>query len=114
MGPTQQAIQHIAVQQSDELRAKFMADVLIYDPSMLIWINKSRCDRCNCMRKWGYSVSGLLPQGHRLLVQGTRYSAIPVMTIEGILEVYLMEGNVNSERFEEFIMHYLISISTAL
>lgn len=107
MGCTQQTIQHIAVQRSDELRAKFMADVSVYDPSMLIWIDESGCDRRNCMRKRGYSVRGLPPRDHRLLVRGTRFSAIPVMTVEGIHDVYLMEGNVNSERFEEFITHCL-------
>ena len=107
MGCTRQDIQHIAVQRSDELRAKFMADVSVYDPSMLIWIAESGCDRRNCVRKWGYSVRGLPPRDHRLLVRGTRYSTIPVMTVEGIDDVYLMEGNVNGERFEEFIQNCL-------
>lgn len=107
MGCTRQVIKHIAVQRSDELRAKFMADVSVYDPSMLIWVDESGCDRRNCMRKWGYSVRGLPPQDHRLLVRGTRYSAIPVVTVEGIHDVYLMEGNVNGERFEEFITNCL-------
>ena len=45
MGCTQQVIQHIAVQRSDDLRAKFMAEVAVYDPSVLIWVDESRCDR---------------------------------------------------------------------
>ena len=43
MGCTRQVIQHIAVQRSDELRAKFMADVSVYDPSMLICTDESGC-----------------------------------------------------------------------
>ena len=43
------------------------------------------------MRKWGYSVRGLPPQDHRLLVRGTRYSAIPVMTVEGSMMSTLWE-----------------------
>ena len=45
MGCTQQVIQHIAVQRSDDLRAKFMAEVAVYDPSVLIWVDESGCDR---------------------------------------------------------------------
>lgn len=37
-------IQHILVQHSEELRAKFMAEISVYDPSMLVWIDESGCD----------------------------------------------------------------------
>ena len=52
----------------------------------------------------------MTPQNHRLLAQGTRYSAIPVLSLEGILDVCLFEGNVNGERFEEFIRDTLLPI----
>lgn len=45
MGCTRQVIQHIPVQRSEELRAKFMAEISVYDTSMLIWIDESGCDR---------------------------------------------------------------------
>ena len=48
-GCMHQVIQRVALQRSEEQRAKFMTDVSRYDPSMLIWIDKSGCDRCNCM-----------------------------------------------------------------
>ena len=41
MGCTRQAMHQIA---SNVLRAKFMADISIYDPSMLIWLDESGCD----------------------------------------------------------------------
>ena len=76
-----------------------MADVSRYDPSMLLWINASGYDGCNCMRKCGYSLRGMTPKDHRLMVHGTRYSAILVMSLEGIHDVYLAEGNVNGKKF---------------
>lgn len=57
MGCTRQVIQHIPVQQNEKLRAKFMADISVYDPSMLIWIDETGCDRRHSMRKWDYSLS---------------------------------------------------------
>ena len=39
----------------------------------------------------------------RLLIRGTRYSAIPVMSIQGIHDVQIVEGSVNGDKFESFI-----------
>lgn len=78
MGCTRQRIRHVAIQQSESMRAKFMAEVSIYDPAMLIWIDESGFDNRNCVRRFGYSLRGMRPVDHRLLVRGMRYSAIPV------------------------------------
>ena len=94
MGCTRQVIQRISLQRSEEMRAKFMAEVSVYDPAMLLWIDESSCDQRNCNRKRGYSVRGMTPVDHRLLVRGTRYSAIPIMSLEGIHDLYLAEGKV--------------------
>ena len=56
MGCTRQVIRQIALQRSDEQRARFMAEVAVYDPSMLIWIDESGCDRRDSIRKRGYSL----------------------------------------------------------
>ena len=103
MGCTRQVMQHISIQRNDEARAKFMAEVSAYDPSMLLWIDESGCDRRNCICKRGYSVRGIPPRNHLLLSRGTRYSAIPVVSMQGILDVCIFEGNVNGEKFEGFV-----------
>ena len=103
-------MQHVAIQRSDEQRAKFMAEISKYDPAMIIWIDESGCDRRHSTRKWSYSIRGLRPRDHRLLARGTRYSAIAVMSVQGILDVYLVEGNVNGTKFEEFIVSSLLPI----
>ena len=87
-----------------------MAEVSVYDPSMLIWIDETGCDRRNIMRKWGYSLRGIQPRDYRILARGKRYSAIPVMSLEGIHDVYLAEGTVNGEKFEEFVRTTLLPI----
>lgn len=37
-----------------------MAEVCMYDPAMLIWVNESGCDRCDNICKYGYSIRGFL------------------------------------------------------
>ena len=41
MGVTRQAMHHIVLQQSDCERAKYMAEISMYDPSMLVFIDKT-------------------------------------------------------------------------
>lgn len=40
------------------------------------------------LRKYGYSVRGMPVTDHQLLVRGVRYSAIPIVSLEGIHDVY--------------------------
>ena len=82
----------------------------LYDPSMLIWINESGCDRRHSRRKRAYSLRGITPVDHRLLIRGTRYSAIPVMSTQGIHDICLVEGSVNGEVFESFVRNHLLPV----
>ena len=75
---------------------------------MFIWIDETGCDRRNCTRKYGYSLRGITPRDHRLLVRGIRYSAIPVMSMEGIHDVAILAGTVNGDRFEQFVSNTLL------
>ena len=84
---TGQSMHHVAIQRSDVLRAKFMAEVSSYDPSMLIWLDETGCDRCHTIRKYGYSIRGLPLSDHRLLVRGIRYTAIPIVSTNGIHDI---------------------------
>ena len=111
MGFTRKAMHHIALQQSEQLRAAFMATISVYDPAMIIWVDESGCDRRNSARKYGYSLRGLPVCDHRLLCRGKRYSAIPLVSVEGILDVYLAEGSsVDGEKFERFVKESLLPV----
>ena len=110
MGFTRKAMHHIALQQSEQLRAEFMAAISVYDPEMIIWVDESGCDRRNSTRKYGYSLRGLPVCDHRLLCRGKRYSAIPLVSVDGILDVYLAEGSVDGEKFEQFVQESLLPI----
>ena len=103
MGCTRQSMHRVAMQQSDALRARFMAEISVYDPDMLIWIDETGCDRRDATRKYGYSVRGIPMCDQRILVRGTRYTAIPVLSTEGIHDVFITEGTMNGDRFTAFV-----------
>ena len=87
-----------------------MAEISIYDPAMFVWIDETGCDRQNSKRRYGYSVRGIPPRDHRLLVRGVRYSGITVMSLGGINDVQLVEGSVNGDKFEESVTETLLPI----
>ena len=101
---------HVAIQRSDELRARFMAEVSVYDPMMLVWLDETGCDCRNTIHKYGYSIRGLPLSDHRLLVRGVRYTAIPVVSLEGIHDVYLKEGTMNGDCFIKFVRNCLLPV----
>ena len=47
MGCTRQTMHHIAIQRSDAMRAKFKAEISVYDPDMLVWLDETGCDHRN-------------------------------------------------------------------
>ena len=110
MGCTRQVIRQIPIQRSEMMRAKFMAEISVYDPSMLVWLDESGCDRRNAIRKYGYSVRGMRPVEYRIFARGVRYSAIPIMSISEIHDVFLAEGTVNGDRFKYFVQTSLLPV----
>ena len=87
-----------------------MAEVSIYDPSIFLWLDESGCDRCNTLRKYGYSIRGIRPVDHRPLVRVTRYSALPIVSITGVHDLYLAEGTMNGDSFTHFINTCLLPV----
>ena len=102
MGCTRRVIRHVAGQCSDALRAKFMADVALYNPSMFVWIYATGCNRRNAIKKYAYGMRGKTPCDHRILICGKRYSVIIVMSTSGVLDAYTVESTVNAAVFERF------------
>ena len=100
-------LSHIALQRNTELRAQFLSDISVYSPDMLLFIDETGCDRRDAMRKFGYSLIGKPAYSHKLL-RGKRFSAIGILSTEGILDAYITSSNVNSETFLEFIDRSLL------
>ena len=107
---THKSIQTIALQQNEEARIRFMAEVSMYHPDMFIWIDETGSDRRNSIRSYGYSLRGMRAIGHDLRVSGKRISAIPVLTTRGVEDVYTTTGSVNGEVFEHFICRHVLPL----
>ena len=109
-GFTRKKVEAIALQRSEERRIEYMAEISLFSPDMLIWIDETGSDRRKSVRRYGYSVRGIPPRTCQLFVGGKRVSAIPVMTTRGIEAVYTTTGSVNGEKFVEFICQCVLPI----
>ena len=67
-----------------------MAEISAFRPEMLLWIDETRCDRRNSLRRYGYSVRGTPAHEFVLRIGGKRYSAITVMSMKGVQDVYII------------------------
>ena len=93
----------VAIQQSEELRARYLAEVVLYDPSMLIFVDETGSNRKDAMRKFGYSLRGQRCIAKKLMVRGQRVSAIVALSTERVLDVKFVHGSVSGEIFSQFI-----------
>ena len=70
---------------------------------MLVFLNETRADCRNAMRKYGYSMMPLV--SHQLLVRGERVSALAIISVNGLLDV---KGTTNGDTFYDFIQEKLL------
>ena len=62
LGMTRQRIKHVSLQRSEVKRAEFWAEFSAFEPSMMLWVDESGCDRRNALRKYGYGIRGQPPK----------------------------------------------------
>ena len=78
MGFTRKKLQAASIQRSNVLRAKYQAEVSMYDSSMFLFIDETGSDLKDARRKFGYSLQGYPARSVKLLSKGTRYTAIAI------------------------------------
>ena len=110
LGFTRQKLRKIALQRSEEKRGEFAAEMDFLDPDMFVWLDETGFDHRNNIRRYGYGLRGITPVDHQLRIGGKRVSAIGVMSTRGVEDVYIHEGTVNGEVFEDFVRTTLLPV----
>ena len=103
LGLTRKKVQLVALQCSMEMQAQYMAEISVFDPQMLVWVDETGSARRNSVRAYGYSLKGMRAVSYQLRVGGKRINAIGVMSMQGMEDAYIVEGNVNGDVFERFV-----------
>ena len=98
-GFTLQKLKLVTRQRDEDSRSQFACDVALYEPKMLVFLDEYCCDTKNSLRKYGYSLQPAMSQ--KLLVCGEQVSAIAIMSVCGILDVEIAQGNVDNDSYCE-------------
>lgn len=55
-GLSRQKMRNIAMMRSDILRGEYLADISVFDPNMLVFVDETGCQRRNSIRRYGYGI----------------------------------------------------------
>lgn len=105
-----QQIKYYLLSQSEEKRADFWAEMMYFDPRMILWVDETGFELRNTFRKQGYGIRGMPPRDYVLELRGKRYSSIGILSSEGIEDVYITETTVNGEVFLDFVRRCLLPL----
>ena len=107
-GFSHKKIVQVAKQRCMDYRATFIANIVLYQMDMFVWVDETGSDRRDNIRKFGYAFKGEAPVYHRWLVRGNRISSIAAMCSEKIIEYEIINDTCNSEKFADFVCGTLI------
>ena len=110
LGLTRKKVQKVALQCSEELQVQFMAEISMFNPEMIIWVDETGSARKDSVRSYSYSLKGMCAISHELRVSGQRNNAIVAMSTEVMEDVYIVEGNVTGEVFVKFVRNCLLPV----
>ena len=65
----------------------YAAEMSIYSPEMLIFLDETGFDKRNILRRYAYSFRGKPPRSHKLLVRGKHLNAIAFTSVFGIIAI---------------------------
>ena len=74
-------------------------------PSMLVWLDETGCDNQNVQGRRHIQHQR---NTYQLLRRGIQYSAIPIVSLEGVHDMHITEGIINSDKFADFICNCLL------
>jgi len=94
-------IRSVALQRSEERRARYAAEVTLCSPNMFVFIDEMGSD-CRPFP------SGKRCVAKRLLVRGERMSVMTAITLDGILDPQFIHGTTNGKDFGEFFERQLL------
>lgn len=110
LGITRKKVSRHALERNEEKRAAFMNRLaeIAPDPEMLMFGDEAAKNKHTLARQMGYSARGTRCVQSRCFVRGTRWSILPILTLDGIITHDIMHGPVTSKRFIQFLRELVV------
>ena len=110
VGFCRKRLQRIALQRSDDLRGRFMAEISLFDPVTLVWVDESRYNCENTVRAYCYSLRGMRAIDHQLKQGRVRINSVGIMSYHGMEDVCMLEDNIDGDTLEDLCRKWLIPL----
>ena len=116
LGVTRKMVSARAYERNQLSWALYMNQIAeeVPDANMLMFIDEAAKDERMVFRRFGRSKRGIRCITRRRFIRGTRYSIIPVLTLDGIIAYDIVEGPVDTERFVKFLKDQVVSSRASL
>ena len=101
-GLTRQKLAIVATQRDQFCRLRYISDISVYSPEMLIYLDETGADHRSAVRRFGFSLRGIPLQKETWLMRGKRMSAIAMISQNGLLDVSIHDGTTDGACFYEF------------
>ncbi len=97
------------------LRSAFMARIgTQYQCEQLIFLDESAKDEWTISRGYGYSEINTRAIKKVVFICGKRYTLLPVLALDGIIAVDIIEGSCTKKKFKEFVISQVVCNSNFL
>ena len=97
----------INIRRDEALRASFMARMAEYTAEQVICLDESAANERTSDRKYGWSLRGMPCRVRTPGRRSTRWSILPAITTDGILDYEVFHGSYTAERFNDFVTRVL-------
>lgn len=97
----------MAKERDPRKRADYTMRISQYHPRTQVYIDESRFDRQNSIRKQAWAFEGERALKKVFFLRGKSYSVLPALSLLGILHVKIVKNAFNTELFNEFIYELL-------
>ena len=87
---TRKRVSAIALERNNIRRSAFMNMIaeIVSDPHQLMFVDEAARNRKTSARAYGWSLRGMKCVQRRFFVRGERFSILPILTIEGVLNLH--------------------------
>ncbi|CAB4024257.1 Hypothetical predicted protein [Paramuricea clavata] len=112
LGITRKKIQRVALQQNENLRQQFKAEISVFSPNQLVFVDETGIDK-RITRQYGYSARGTRPvvRDYSYARWAPHYSAISAISSDGLIANQLMKNpdeRFNANSFIQFLNEQLL------
>ena len=112
MNLTHKQLHRIAAQRNQELRDIWLVKLSDFHAKQLVFIDESGASERSGQRRNGWAPKGCPAYMQVLLQWSKNWSILPAYTIDGYISTVMFRGSINGERFDEFVIEYVLPLCT--